>query len=138
MYHFFFSWTCGMRRRGGVILYSKAYTQQDVQDGVGYSCIYGPHFVTFIFECLQIFTHAWAAFCYMHFQAFSNIHAFIACIWLHAFVSVSSIHAFIEGFSIRLDQNILYGIFIHKIPIAFIITASLLSTKIKKYKNRYY
>ena len=45
-----------------------------------------------------------------------------------------SIHAFIEGFSIRLDQNILYGIFIHKIPIAFIITASLLSTKIKKYK----
>ena len=24
-----------------------------------------------------------------------------------------SIHAFIEGFSIRLDQNILYGIFIH-------------------------
>ena len=45
-----------------------------------------------------------------------------------------SIHAFVEGFSIRLDQNILYGIFIHKIPIAFIITASLLSTKIKKYK----
>ncbi|MBC8398222.1 MAG: ZIP family metal transporter [Flavobacteriales bacterium] len=45
-----------------------------------------------------------------------------------------SIHAFVEGFSIRLDQNILYGIFIHKIPIAFIITTSLLSTKIKKYK----
>ena len=45
-----------------------------------------------------------------------------------------SIHAFIEGFSIRIDQNILYGIFIHKIPIAFIITTSLLSTKIKKFK----
>ena len=45
-----------------------------------------------------------------------------------------SIHAFVEGFSIRLDRNILYGIFIHKIPIAFIITTSLLSTKIKKYK----
>ena len=45
-----------------------------------------------------------------------------------------SLHAFVEGFSIRLDQNILYGIFIHKIPIAFIITTSLLSTKIKKYK----
>ncbi|MDC0654706.1 ZIP family metal transporter [Flavobacteriaceae bacterium] len=45
-----------------------------------------------------------------------------------------SIHAFVEGFSIRLDQNILYGIFIHKIPIAFIISTSLLSTKIKKYK----
>lgn len=45
-----------------------------------------------------------------------------------------SIHAFVEGFSIRLDQNILYGIFIHKIPIAFIITTFLLSTKIKKYK----
>jgi zinc transporter ZupT len=44
-----------------------------------------------------------------------------------------SIHAFIEGFSIRIDQNILYGIFIHKIPIAFIITTSLLSTKIKKF-----
>tara|TARA_B100000497_G_scaffold52793_1_gene60615 strand:+ start:36 stop:719 length:684 start_codon:yes stop_codon:yes gene_type:complete len=45
-----------------------------------------------------------------------------------------SIHAFIEGFSIRIDQNILYGIFIHKIPIAFIITTSLISTKIKKFK----
>ena len=45
-----------------------------------------------------------------------------------------SIHAFIEGFSIRIDQNILYGIFIHKIPIAFIITTSLLGTKIKKFK----
>jgi zinc transporter ZupT len=44
------------------------------------------------------------------------------------------LHAFVEGFSIRLDQNILYGIFIHKIPIAFIITTSLLNTKIKKYK----
>ena len=45
-----------------------------------------------------------------------------------------SLHAFVEGFSIRLDQNILYGIFIHKIPIAFIITTSLLNTEIKKYK----
>ena len=45
-----------------------------------------------------------------------------------------SIHAFIEGFTIRIDQNILYGILIHKIPIAFIITTSLLSTKIKKFK----
>ena len=45
-----------------------------------------------------------------------------------------SLHAFIEGFSIRLDQNILYGIFIHKIPITFIITTSLIRTEIKKYK----
>ena len=34
----------------------------------------------------------------------------------------------------HLNQNILYGIFIHKIPIAFIITTSLLNTEIKKYK----
>lgn len=45
-----------------------------------------------------------------------------------------SLHAFVEGFSIHLNQNILYGIFIHKIPIAFIITTSLLNTEIKKYK----
>ena len=45
-----------------------------------------------------------------------------------------SLHAFVEGFSIHPDQNILYGIFIHKIPIAFIITTSLLNTEIKKYK----
>ena len=50
------------------------------------------------------------------------------------FVSLC-LHAFIEGFSIRLDQNILYGIFIHKIPIAFIITTSLIRTEIKKYKK---
>ena len=45
-----------------------------------------------------------------------------------------SLHAFVEGFSIHLDQNILYGIFIHKIPIAFIITTSLLNSEINKYK----
>ncbi len=45
-----------------------------------------------------------------------------------------SLHAFIEGFSIELNNNILYGIFIHKIPIAFIITVSLLKSNVNKYK----
>ena len=44
------------------------------------------------------------------------------------------LHAFIEGFSIELNNNILYGIFVHKIPIAFIITVSLLNSKVTKYK----
>jgi zinc transporter ZupT len=49
--------------------------------------------------------------------------------WL-LFVSLS-IHAFLEGFPIDNHDTIIYGILIHKIPIAVILSIFLLNSKIK-------
>lgn len=46
------------------------------------------------------------------------------------FLSIS-IHAFLEGFPIENHDTILYGILIHKIPIAIILSIFLLQSKIK-------
>lgn len=52
--------------------------------------------------------------------------------WL-LFVSLS-IHAFLEGFPIENHDTIIYGILIHKIPIAVILSIFLLGSKIKLVK----
>ncbi|MFS4492398.1 ZIP family metal transporter [Maribacter sp. 2308TA10-17] len=52
--------------------------------------------------------------------------------WL-LFVSLS-IHAFLEGFPIENHDTIIYGILIHKIPIAIILSIFLLGSKIKLVK----
>ncbi|MCP4976665.1 MAG: ZIP family metal transporter [Maribacter sp.] len=49
--------------------------------------------------------------------------------WL-LFISLS-IHSLLEGFPIEEHDTILYGIFIHKIPIAIILSIFLLNSKIK-------
>lgn len=49
--------------------------------------------------------------------------------WL-LFISLS-IHAFLEGFPIESHDTIIYGILIHKIPIAVILSIFLLGSKIK-------
>ena len=49
--------------------------------------------------------------------------------WL-LFVSLS-IHSFLEGFPVEKNNTILYGILIHKIPIAVILSIFLLNSKIK-------
>jgi len=49
--------------------------------------------------------------------------------WL-LFISLS-VHAFLEGFPIELHPPIIYGILIHKIPIAIILSIFLLNSKIK-------
>ena len=41
------------------------------------------------------------------------------------------IHSLLEGFPIDDDSNILYGILIHKVPIAIILSIFLLNSKIK-------
>lgn len=46
------------------------------------------------------------------------------------FVSLC-IHSLFEGFPIENDNNILYGILVHKIPIAIILSIFLLNSKIK-------
>ncbi|MFK7814557.1 MAG: ZIP family metal transporter, partial [Maribacter sp.] len=46
------------------------------------------------------------------------------------FISLS-IHAFLEGFPIENHDTIIYGILIHKIPIAVILSIFLLGSKIK-------
>lgn len=46
------------------------------------------------------------------------------------FVSLC-IHSLLEGFPIENDSNILYGILIHKVPIAIILSIFLLNSKIK-------
>ncbi len=47
------------------------------------------------------------------------------------FISLG-IHALLEGFPIHHTEGVLLGIFIHKIPIAIILTTFLFNTKIKK------
>ncbi|PZD77027.1 ZIP family metal transporter [Mesonia sp. K7] len=42
------------------------------------------------------------------------------------------IHALLEGFPIADNKHLLYGVVIHKIPIAVIITSFLMHSKIKK------
>jgi len=49
--------------------------------------------------------------------------------WL-LFISLS-IHAFLEGFPIENHETIVFGILIHKIPIALILSIFLLESKIK-------
>lgn len=49
--------------------------------------------------------------------------------WL-LFVSLS-LHSLLEGFPIEQHDNIIYGILIHKIPIAIILSIFLLNSKIK-------
>jgi len=49
--------------------------------------------------------------------------------WL-LFISLS-IHAFLEGFPIENHDTIIYGILIHKIPIAIILSIFLIGSKIK-------
>ncbi len=41
------------------------------------------------------------------------------------------IHSLLEGFPIEHDNNILYGILIHKVPIAIILSIFLLNSRIK-------
>ena len=48
--------------------------------------------------------------------------------WL-LFISLG-IHSFLEGFPISGHDTIVYGIFIHKIPVAILITSFLLSSKL--------
>lgn len=52
--------------------------------------------------------------------------------WL-LFASLST-HAFLEGFPIENHDTIIYGILIHKIPIAVILSIFLLGSKIKRIK----
>lgn len=44
------------------------------------------------------------------------------------------IHSFIEGFPLADNQDLLYGVVVHKIPIAIIISAFLLNAELSKLK----
>lgn len=50
--------------------------------------------------------------------------------WL-LFISLS-IHSFLEGFPIHQENDMVYGVFIHKIPIAALITAYLIQSSYSK------
>lgn len=52
--------------------------------------------------------------------------------WL-LFISLC-IHSFLEGFPIHQHNDMVYGVFIHKIPIAALITAFLLQSSFSKLK----
>ena len=56
--------------------------------------------------------------------------------WL-LFVSLS-LHALLEGFPIEKHDTIIYGILIHKIPIAIILSIFLLNSKIKLVKALFF
>lgn len=53
--------------------------------------------------------------------------------WL-LFVSLS-IHAVLEGFPIHANENLLYGIIVHKIPIAIILTSFFFASNISHLKT---
>ena len=44
------------------------------------------------------------------------------------------IHSFLEGFPISAHETIVYGVFIHKIPVAILIASYLFSSRISKTK----
>ena len=44
------------------------------------------------------------------------------------------IHAFLEGFPISAHHTIVYGVFVHKIPVAILIASYLLISKLPKFK----
>lgn len=50
--------------------------------------------------------------------------------WL-LFISLS-IHSFLEGFPIHQENDMVFGVFIHKIPIAILITAYLIQSSYSK------
>ena len=52
---------------------------------------------------------------------------------LALFISLC-IHAFLEGLPIRHDNHLMYGILIHKLPVAFILTAFLHHAEIPKWR----
>ena len=52
--------------------------------------------------------------------------------WL-LFLSLG-IHSFLEGFPISAHETIVYGVFIHKIPVAILIASYLLSSSVSKIK----
>lgn len=52
--------------------------------------------------------------------------------WL-LFISLC-IHALLEGFPIHGNDNLLYGIIIHKIPIAVILTSFFINSELSKWK----
>ena len=52
--------------------------------------------------------------------------------WL-LFLSLG-IHSFLEGFPISAHETIVYGVFIHKIPVAILIASYLFSSRISKIK----
>ena len=52
--------------------------------------------------------------------------------WL-IFLSLG-IHSFLEGFPISAQENIVFGVFIHKIPVAILIASYLFSSRISKTK----
>ncbi len=48
------------------------------------------------------------------------------------------IHAFMEGFPINHQNDMVYGVLIHKIPIAILITSFLLNSGFKTYKTAFF
>ncbi len=56
--------------------------------------------------------------------------------WL-LFLSLS-IHSFLEGFPVEHDGHILYGILVHKVPIAIILSIFLLDSKIPLSKAAFF
>lgn len=65
---------------------------------------------------------------HVHVQANSNMFP-----WL-LFVSLS-IHAVLEGFPIHANENLLYGIIVHKIPIAVILTTFFFASNLSNVKT---
>jgi len=44
------------------------------------------------------------------------------------------VHAFLEGFPVFAHQTIVYGVFVHKIPVAILIVSYLLLSKLPKFQ----
>ena len=64
---------------------------------------------------------------HVHIKGYENLFPWAL------FVSLC-IHSFLEGFPIHDHNSMVYGVFIHKIPIAALITAFLLQSGFSKFK----
>jgi len=76
--------------------------------------------------CLEFFSKG-AEHGHMHLDKSSKVFP-----WL-LFFSLS-VHAILEGFPVHGNENLLYGIIVHKIPIAIILTTFFLNSDLPKTK----
>ena len=77
--------------------------------------------------CLEFFSKG-AEHGHMHFEKIRK-----AFPWM-LFLSLS-VHAILEGFPVHGNENLLYGIIVHKIPIAIILTTFFINSEIPRSKT---
>lgn len=66
-----------------------------------------------------------------------HLHASLNTFPWALFISLS-LHAFLEGFSISTHNHLVYGVVVHKLPVAIILSTFFLGSGIPKWKSTFF